>query len=723
MQEKESKKTYYKFVIAFIVLNVLATYIVTTEALNRYIIAFDYTTMGVINSLIGNIAFLLLVFFLITLVVKKPKSRMFVMLSLTFALNTSLFAINVYNRYYGTSFTFKALSIFRNPSEGFGFTIIYEAIRELVTYYRVILFLPFVVLAIMYFKSKKKGIKELEIKKPTIKLALSKFLLVSSLVVINLGVFGTTIQGKEIIESAKPTYATQNLGLYNYLVLDLMGFDYDTVEVNEENVKDILDRYNKNKDEYTNIIDGKKYSKNVKLSDVENINGQLIDNLNPEDSINGILKDYNLVLVHLETFNHFLLEMPKVNKYLYNLKALLEESYVFNNFHTNVGLGTSFDAELAVLTGLLPNGTSTLSWDFDKTIPEKNFDFQSVPKMFNELGYKTNSFHGNSEQFYNRIEAHPNLFGFNKFNGRDTILKDLGYEDSLEGLLDLKEKYGHDAGMWISDRATFKYFNDKINYEYEMNEKFMSFVITMLPHTPFYYDPYYPNPLETDLYDQEFIKSIDIVTLKYLNYMKYYNEMFKYMFEDVNGYGTDYEYSEDNLYKRKKIAYVFYGDHGSALKANDINTLFNNELSSLEIRQKLLQTMSFIYVPGENTVTKEIDGHTITYREGLLKGEQNLVRGQTDLYRTIVDLFGLPIKDSDYLFGVHGMSTEPTYSIDNKTLDIVTDEFFGTVRNSNSYIIFNNITLEEIERIKLAIIKLKKNSDIAMNNNMYKSFK
>ena len=202
--------------------------------------------------------------------------------------------------------------------------------------------------------------------------------------------------------------------------------------------------------------------------------------------------------------------------------------------------------------------------------------------------------------------------------------------------------------------------NEYIQNKNELDEKFLAYNLLMMPHTPFYHDPYYPKPKETDLYSEDFIKPLDIVTIKYLNFVKYYNEIFRIMFEDVNGYGNDYEYNENNLYNHKKTAYVFYGDHGSFVKNEDVNYLLGGELTTLEIRQKLLQTLAFIYVPGDEIVEKEIDGQKVYFREGLLKGEQNLVRSQIDLYRTMVDIFDLPIKQSDFLFGVHGFSNEPS---------------------------------------------------------------
>jgi len=695
MKKRFDVKKYYVFVGLFILLNILSTYIVTTESLNHYIVSFEYTFLGIFNSFIGNLSFLLLVVFIINLFTKNMKKRIITMIVVTFLLNGFLFWINIYNRFYGTAFTFKAFQIFKNPAGNFGLTIFFEAMKEIVTYFRIILFLPFILLLTLYITSNAKVKTKNKVLTLNYKSVTSHLLVVVLLFFLNLTLFTKTTEDIIIVESLKANYATQNLGIYNYLMLDAAGFDYNIEDRNYDNIVKELDKYNKNKENYTNFIDGLNYSNKLLMKDTNNLSGDLFKDLNDEDYVNGILKDYNLVFVHLETFNYFLLEYEETNKYFYNLNALLDESYTFNNFYTNVGLGNSSDAELSVLTGLYANGTSTMFWDFNKEKEETNFKFNSIPKMFNNKGYITNSFHGNSGEFYNRENAHIDLLGFNKLHAKEELLNDSGL--TLE---DVKEIYDHDAGIWLTDRFTVDYFNE---YNKNLNDKFMSFLITILPHTPYYYDPYNPIPKESDMYSEELIKNVDILTLKYFNYLKYYNEIIGKMIENPI----------------ENTAYIFYGDHGSQLNYNDVNYIFNNKLSSVEIKQKLLQTLAFIYVPGNIKVTKEINGNEVTINEGLFKGKQSLVRDQKDLFRTIVDLFDLDMKDN-YYYGVNGISNEPSFSLDNKSLYLITDDFVGNIRNNRDLIINNQLSLERLKNIKEEVSNFKKYSDIALNNNLYK---
>lgn len=715
------KKHYLIYLILFVSLNILNTFVVTTQALNRHVVPFNFTIGGTFNSILGN--FTVIVFFMIILsfIIKKPKTRIITLLVTTFFLNFILFWSYIFNRYYGTSFSIHALAMFQNPAEGFGLSIAFEAFKEMITYYRIILFIPTIVLSIYMTKLLKNNINSLTL--PTISLnrQLSRILLLGMLAITNLSIFSKGAINSNIIESSMSTYATQNIGIYQYYFLELLGFDQKGYYEpnNYDEILETLNEFNKNKEKYTNKINNQDYTYSVSKKDIANIDGALIDNLSDNDSITGILKDYNLVLVHLESFNNFLLKSEYTKAHLPNLLSLLEESYVFNNFYTNVGLGNSFDAEIAVLTGLNSNGASTLAWSFDKELVDKNYEFQTLPKLFNNDGYITTSMHGNTKLFYNRQTVHPDMFGIENQFFREEFVAELGYEkeDYEDALLEMSELVNHNAGYWVSDRLVFKKLNEMIDAYQLDGQKFMNYVITMLPHTPYLYDPYVLETEASPMYEPALLEKLDKQTVRYINYLKHYDEIFRIMFEDINDYGSNYEYDEANLYNRKKTAYLFYGDHGSGLSNGDIKHLLDQDISPINERKELLQTMAFLYVPGDNITESN-------FREGLLKGEQDLVRGQTDLFRTVIDLFDLNVSNKDFIYGTHGMSMEPTYSIDNRTGDVITDKAIFSLRNSFEHLLLDEeYDLEMVQELKENIIRFKLASDTAINKNLYREFR
>jgi phosphoglycerol transferase MdoB-like AlkP superfamily enzyme len=117
----------------------------------------------------------------------------------------------------------------------------------------------------------------------------------------------------------------------------------------------------------------------------------------------------------------------------------------------------------------------------------------------------------------------------------------------------------------------------------------------------------------------------------------------------------------------------------------------------------------FLYVPGNKDIVK--DGTTI--KEGLIKGKQNLVRGQMDIYRSLIELFGLNTNKDGY-FGTHLLSNEPTYVLDNKLQDVIMDQFIFSMRNRKlKFPRFNVVDDKIFENIK----KFKILSDMLIEEN------
>jgi len=77
----------------------------------------------------------------------------------------------------------------------------------------------------------------------------------------------------------------------------------------------------------------------------------------------------------------------------------------------------------------------------------------------------------------------------------------------------------------------------------------------------------------------------------------------------------------------------------------------------------------------------------------------------------MIELFNLPVNNNAY-YGVHGMSTEPTFALDNRLLDVVTDKYFASMRNPEK--VFpqtENMTEEEYQYI----LRFKQLSDIIVS--------
>lgn len=651
----------------FILMNVFNTYFLTRQQLNRYIAPFKHRTIPEINSFLGNLSSLSILIILTMFLIEKVEVVMLVLLIMTVLINMFNFALSVFNLYYGTAFTKVGLEIFKNPTKGISKGMVTEIFKELIMYYRIILFLPTFTLLIMYMLRDRSQFMNfyIDLNNYIIFGLLSAsimFLIFSGLMFERL--FLKTLP----IASVRSTYAIQSFGLYPYYFVHIFGWKHklDLRKVlkvkTDEDLYKLYDKINKNKHTYTNQIDGKTYHNRLTFSKLNpniHIDKTLIDN---KKDLHGILKGRNLVLVQVESMNAFLNMIPSMQEKMPFLNALKTQSVVFENFYTSVGIGVSSDAEIATLTGLYPSGISNLYWqDFNSIKKEYTHKavFETLPKYFKQAEYKACAFHGDHGSFYNRKNAYDKIIGFDSFTALEDIKNLKPYKTIAPYPLFVypyKKDFYH-ISPWLSDVGLAEMVTKQSLNE---SNKHFYFPITMMPHTPFEFHPEADRDLFSDL------KVMNRITKKYINFVDYYDEIFKSFFMN-NG---------DSIIDGKTV-YLFYGDHGSGLKNGDLNVLFERKtkMSNLEERKHLLQVEALLYVPSDEKI--QVGEYTIN--KGLITGHQEKVRGHIDIYRTIIELFDLN-RRNDLYYGTHLLSTEPTFVIDNKLLDVVLDDMFYSMR-------------------------------------------
>ena len=660
MKHQNQWSVYFLFLGLFFILNIANTYWLTIQELNRYIAPFPHTLLGELNAFLGNFS-ILFIFMLIGFTwIKKAKGRMIFLLVISFILNFWIFWMGVFNMFFGTAFSVPASTIFRNPADGFALGTFLQAILELMTYYRILVFLPFIALLVIYILADREQLKTMYFK-----VTLQKYLSSVILVIMTLftSVFSYYEQYKLTLplNAVKSTFAIQHLGVYPYYVGELIGqpFDLDLVSFLELNndlkLASAYQAYNKNQQIYTNFFDGETYSNRLTLA--QTVSSLSIDpSISKGDDLQGLLKDKNLILIHMESLNTFLLESELTSVRMPFLQALLEQSFYFSQFYNNVGMGVSSDGELSVMTGLYPMGDRTLYWEYNKD----PYDLDSLVRYMNRAGYYSEAIHGDKETFYNRDLIYPEMYGFDRFYSLEDAIAE-GYNVEYGYMYDTINQKRHQS-PWLSD-----YHLADLTASYgtslaQTYEKVMLFPITMMPHTPYEFDP---NGIRYDVYPS-ISRKISHVTLNYINYVDYVDDVIKRFFISETG-------SDQTL---ENSVYVFYSDHGSGIKNGDLNLILNRDISVIETRQILQKVPAWIYVPGEDRV----DYNGFSIRKGLLTGEQTLVRSQVDLYRTIIELFDLPVGKDPY-FGVHGLSVEPTFALDNRLMDVVIDDYFYSMRN------------------------------------------
>lgn len=187
----------------------------------------------------------------------------------------------------------------------------------------------------------------------------------------------------------------------------------------------------------------------------------------PDPKMFGIAKNKNIIVIHLESFQQFLIDYKlngqEVTPFLNSLYHG-KETFSFANFFNQVGQGKTSDAETMLETGAygLPQGSMFSTLGTDNT-------FEAMPAILNQSqNYSSAVFHGNSGSFWNRDKVYKN-FGYQYFF-------DASYYNQDANNL---SEYG------LKDKLLF---HDSVKYLEKLQQPFYAKFITVSNHFPFSLD-------------------------------------------------------------------------------------------------------------------------------------------------------------------------------------------------------------------------------------------
>ena len=321
-----------------------------------------------------------------------------------------------------------------------------------------------------------------------------------------------------------------NYGIYIYQIDDIIqsispklnsAFGHDSAL---KETKDYYtnNKYKETKNEYTNIFEGK-----------------------------------NVIVIHAESMQEFVMELSFNGKEVTpNLNRLSEEGIFFNNFYSQVGVGTSSDSEFTFNTSLMPSTKGTVFVNF--------FDreYISIPKLLKEKGYYTYSMHANTGEFWNRNIMHQSL-GYDKFYSKDSYVID------------------ETIGLGLSDKS---FFSQSVDIMKEIKDTtkgpFYSTLIMLSNHTPFSdleLMPEYQTTIDVKLDNQT-------ITREYINNTKLGNYIRSVHYADeAIGEFIDKLDSEGLL---DNTVVVIYGDHDARMDKEDFNLLYNYDPVNDKIKEE-----------------------------------------------------------------------------------------------------------------------------------------
>ncbi len=386
------------------------------------------------------------------------------------------------------------------------------------------------------------------------------------------------------------SYIVKYLGMNQYAVYDA----FKTAQTSEQMAK-------------ANVSDLSSVKKYLKVNYVK-----------PNPEYTGVAKGKNVIVIHLESFQQFLIGYkwkgkevtPNLNK-LYHSKNTLS----FSNFYNQVGQGKTSDAEMMLENSLygLQSGSAMSSYGTSNT-------FESAPAILNQAGgYTTAVMHGGAGSFWNRNNAYKQ-FGYHYF-------MPLSYYEN-------KPKYY--IGYGLKDKI---FLSQSIKYIERLPQPFYLKLITVTNHYPYDLDKKNQSIDPTDTGDE----TVD----GYVQTAHYLDQAIGEFLQWMKKTGLD-----------KKTILVLYGDHygisGNHHKAS-AELLKQEEFTNFD-------NLKFQRVP------------LMFHMKGLKGGVKDTYGGEIDVLPTLLNLLGINDKDT-IQFGHDLLSSKAPQIVAQRNGDFITPQY------------------------------------------------
>ncbi len=497
-----------------------------------------------------------------------------------------LYANVVYYRFFSDFITLPTIFQTQNFGDLGG------SVLSLIKPYDILFFVD--VFVMIYLRFSRKIQKETDRFGYKKAIAIIAFALVVS--IINLGLAEIS-RPQLLTRGFDRNYIVKYLGMYNYSI-------YDSVETMKASSQRAL----------------------ADSSDItEVINYTEANYANPDAKYFGAAKGMNVIYLHLESFQNFLINYKlngeEVTPFINSLTKDTNTMY-FDNFFHQTGQGKTSDAEFMLENSIfgLPQGSAYIT--------KAQNTYQAAPSILKDYGYTSAVFHGNNGSFWNRNVIYKS-FGFDNFF-------DASYYDTSSSK-DMAE-YG------LLDKPFYEQSESLLS---SLPQPFYTKFITVGNH--------YPYKMDQDLVTMDKANTGDESVDDYFQTARYTDEAIEQVFNQLKELG---------LYDNTMI--VLYGDHYgiSDNHKKAMGQVMGKEITPYE-SANLQRVPLFIHVPGVQGGTNHTYG------------------GQTDLLPTLLHLLGIDTKNfiqfgSDLLSEDHneivpfrngGFVSPSIYSINDKFYD------------------------------------------------------
>lgn len=538
MKNKIKKINFEKFKKNYL----LVTFFIVSNLINGIILRSVTVKNGLrLSPMLIDLSFLIIISLFSLLIKRKKRINYFMIVSLI--LNLTCIINSIYYHYYSSfaSISLLATAVFAADVSDAIVENVLKPIDLIYILQSIFLYLLYIYLKKNnYFKQEITYHKKSEIKKWLIT-SLATFIIGSLFMPINAWGRLYKLWNREAV--------VMNFGIYVYQIDDFIQSltpKINSLFGHDSSLKKVTEFYEENKyqeitNEYTNIFEGK-----------------------------------NVLVIHAESMQTFAMNLSfNSQEVTPNLNKLSKEGIFFSNFYSQVGVGTSSDAEFTFNTSLMPSTRGTVFVNyFDR-------EYISTPKLLKEKGYYTFSMHANTGEFWNRNTMHKNL-GYDNFYSKDSYIID--------------EK----IGLGLSDKSFFSQSITKIKEIKETeNKPYYGLLITLTNHTPF---------SDLELMD-EFPTTIDVsinnqtITRDYLNNTTMGNYLRSVHYADQAIGDFIEKLDKEGLLENTVI--IIYGDHDARLDYDEYNLLYN-------------------YDPINDTIKTEEDADYFPYNNYIYKLDQKV---------------------------------------------------------------------------------------------------
>lgn len=286
------------------------------------------------------------------------------------------------------------------------------------------------------------------------------------------------------------------------------------------------------------------------------------ENVTSNNEYTNIFKDKNVIFVHMESIQNFVLDLKTNGKEVTpNLNKLKDESIYFNNFYPQIGVGTSSDTEFTILTSLMPALSGTVFINYTDR------SYETTLNILKNQGYYTFSMHGNKASVWNRNVIHKTL-------GYDNFYSESSYE--IDDII----------GLGLSDMSFFKQIIPILEDIENAHDNYIGTIITLSNHSPFDdLEAYGEFDLTVKVSrTNEKTGETKIIDDTYLEDSKFGNYLKSTHYAD-QALGNFIKYISDSAAFNNTV-FVFYGDHDARLNKSEFNNLYNYDVKTGELLEE-----------------------------------------------------------------------------------------------------------------------------------------